>query len=212
MILSDNENYQHFIENFSKSNWCGDIEVFPDSALFYFVKLEIFHRNRSKMDIEYESDNSESIGRKKIIEHPTTPLPNTQNNFRTNYMENAPAKNLTELNQVNSVIHATITSAIPLLRHFITDLPSKRYTLVLDLDETLVHFKNENGKAKFLIRPYVYNLLKNLSTFYELIIFTAAQKEYADWILDKIDSKKSISHRLYREHCVMSRTSHLKVK
>lgn len=70
-----------------------------------------------------------------------------------------------------------------------TKLTKRKYCLVLDLDETLIHFKNDNGRAKFLIRPYTYNFLRNLEPHYELIIFTAAQKEYADWILDKIDNK-----------------------
>lgn len=87
---------------------------------------------------------------------------------------------------------------------------SRKYTLVLDLDETLIHFKNDVAKPKFLIRPNAYNLLKTASRHFEIIIFTAAQKEYADWILDKIDSKNNIVHRLYREHCQMSKTSHLK--
>lgn len=87
---------------------------------------------------------------------------------------------------------------------------NRKYTLVLDLDETLIHFKNDLSKPKFLIRPYAYSFLKNLSSNFEIIIFTAAQKEYADWILDKIDSKNNIVHRLYREHCQMSKTSHLK--
>lgn len=87
---------------------------------------------------------------------------------------------------------------------------SRKYTLVLDLDETLIHFKNDVNKPKFLIRPYAYNFLKNVSQFYEIIIFTAAQKEYADWILDKIDSKNNIVYRLYRDHCQMTKNSHLK--
>lgn len=89
-------------------------------------------------------------------------------------------------------------------------LTDRKYCLVLDLDETLIHFKNDNGRAKFLIRPYTYNFLRNLRPHYELIIFTAAQKEYADWILDKIDSKGLITHRFYRNHCIMSRVCHLK--
>lgn len=87
---------------------------------------------------------------------------------------------------------------------------NRKFTLVLDLDETLIYFKNDIAKPKFLIRPYAYCFLKNLSAFYEIIIFTAAQKEYADWILDKIDSKKNIVYRLYREHCQISKTSHIK--
>lgn len=34
--------------------------------------------------------------------------------------------------------------------------------------------------------------------YFELVIFTAAVKDYADWILDRLDPKKLISHRLYR--------------
>ena len=39
-----------------------------------------------------------------------------------------------------------------------------------------------------------------MSKYYELVIFTAAVKEYADNILDSIDEKKRIAYRLYREH------------
>lgn len=37
-----------------------------------------------------------------------------------------------------------------------------------------------------------------MSKYYEVVIFTAAVKDYADWIIDRIDLKKSITHRLYR--------------
>ena len=39
-----------------------------------------------------------------------------------------------------------------------------------------------------------------MNKHYEIVIFTAAVKEYADNILNSIDEKKRISHRLYREH------------
>ena len=39
-----------------------------------------------------------------------------------------------------------------------------------------------------------------MSKHFEIVIFTAALKEYADWILDTIDSFHLISHRLYRQH------------
>jgi CTD small phosphatase-like protein 2 len=40
----------------------------------------------------------------------------------------------------------------------------RKYTLVLDLDETLVHFQEqENGKNQFLIRPYAQFFLKEMS-------------------------------------------------
>ena len=78
---------------------------------------------------------------------------------------------------------------------FITaPLHEKVYTLVLDLDETLIHFKNDKGKAKFLIRPHTYKFLKNMYKYFEIIIFTAAQQEYADWIINKIDTKVYYSY------------------
>lgn len=94
---------------------------------------------------------------------------------------------------------------------FTTTTSSKRYTLVFDLDETLIHFKTENSKSKFLIRPHAYNILRNLQPHFEIIIFTAAQKEYADFILNLIDNQAAISHRFYREHCLMAQNCHIKV-
>ena len=47
-------------------------------------------------------------------------------------------------------------------------------TLVLDLDETLVHFtENQNG-GEFFVRPYASEFLKAMSGKFELVIFTAA--------------------------------------
>lgn len=86
-----------------------------------------------------------------------------------------------------------------------------KMTLVLDLDETLVHFcevpnddPEDPSKTKhlFLVRPYVSTFLSSCSKYYEIVIFTASVKNYADYILDILDPEKEfISHRLYREDC-----------
>lgn len=87
----------------------------------------------------------------------------------------------------------------------------KNFTLVLDLDETLVHFKESSqGQGYFLKRPYVYRFLEIMSTYYEIVIFTAATKDYADLILDEIDSGNRISYRLYRDHTSLCQNVHLK--
>lgn len=76
----------------------------------------------------------------------------------------------------------------------------REYTLVLDLDETLVHFEEITQGGMFLVRPYARVFLERVSEFFEIVIFTAATKDYADKILDHIDEKHEyISHRLYRE-------------
>ena len=77
----------------------------------------------------------------------------------------------------------------------------KEYTLVLDLDETLVHFIAK--EKKFKLRPGCIQFLKDMSQLYEIVIFTAAAQDYADFILNYIDrdTVKYINHRLYRPHC-----------
>ena len=102
--------------------------------------------------------------------------------------------------------------------------PNKK-TLILDLDETLIHsdldfiFKkhittlyfdsDEEGNLEknipipLILRPNLFEFLNNVYEKYELIIFTASNKNYADKIIDYIEKdKKYFSLRLYREHCI----------
>ena len=100
-------------------------------------------------------------------------------------------------------------------------LPPKldnRKTLVLDLDETLIHsafepfnpkddirlnikIKGEEYIIHVLKRPFLDQFLKIVSEKYEIIIFTASISDYANPLLDKLDPFKKISHRLFRDHC-----------
>ena len=86
---------------------------------------------------------------------------------------------------------------------------------MLDLDETLVHF--EAKEKKFKLRPGCLRFLKELSQVrstlikkdgskvelsFEIVVFTAAAQDYADFILNYIDKENNyITHRLYRHHC-----------
>ena len=40
-----------------------------------------------------------------------------------------------------------------------------------------------------------------MSCLYEIVVFTAAMPDYADWIMDQIDEYGFVKHRLYRQHC-----------
>ena len=91
--------------------------------------------------------------------------------------------------------------------------------MIFDLDETLVHC-NENGpdgsdmiipikfptgdiiQAGINIRPHAVTLLEGLFEHYEIMIFTASHSCYANEVLDRLDPKGIIQHRLYRENCV----------
>jgi len=49
-----------------------------------------------------------------------------------------------------------------------------------------------------LIRPFAEEFLEEMSKIFEVVIFTAAMEDYADFILNIIDSKKKITAKLYR--------------
>lgn len=87
---------------------------------------------------------------------------------------------------------------------------SKDYTLILDLDETLVHFTQSADGGQVLLRPHVHRFLNEVARYYEVIVFTAAQQDYADWIIDRLDQTGCISHRLYRQHTYVSNNANIK--
>ena len=90
---------------------------------------------------------------------------------------------------------------------YLPNWSNKPYTLVLDLDETLIHFKpnpNNEESGTIKIRPYLYQFLDNVKKYYELVIFTAATQEYADPIINALESnKKYFDYRLYRVHTII---------
>jgi Dullard-like phosphatase family protein len=82
------------------------------------------------------------------------------------------------------------------------------YTLVLDLDETLIHYRDD--EEYYLVRPGVTQFLQELSSLYDIVLFTAGVKKYADWIVDHIDPQRYITHRLYRRHTVFKDAMYIK--
>lgn len=67
---------------------------------------------------------------------------------------------------------------------------------MLDLDETLVHWDENNETLE--VRPYAEEFLQIMNKYYELVIFTAGVQSYADWAIDQISCSDLIAHRLYR--------------
>lgn len=55
-----------------------------------------------------------------------------------------------------------------------------QYTLVLDLDETLIHNVEYGNDSYFLVRPGCVAFIELMAKYYEIVIFTAALQEYAD--------------------------------
>jgi len=94
----------------------------------------------------------------------------------------------------------------------------KRKTLILDLDETLVHstikvVTHHHITVDVLIdgmtctfyvikRPHVDLFLKKVAEWFDLVIFTASMQQYADPLIDQLDTNKLVKGRLFRESCL----------
>ena len=94
---------------------------------------------------------------------------------------------------------------------------ANKKTLILDLDETLVHssftpfekndivlnvdFEGVMYNIYVLVRPDAELFIKTVAKFFEVVIFTASISKYASPLLDILDKGKNIKHRLYRDHC-----------
>lgn len=72
-------------------------------------------------------------------------------------------------------------------------------TLVLDLNETLVYsdWKRERGWRTFK-RPGVDAFLEHLGRFYEIVVYSDQLSMYVDPVVDRLDPKGNIRHRLSR--------------
>ena len=129
----------------------------------------------------------------------------TYNNYNLKFSKNI-------IKSIN--ISKTINSKVNLLPNKVDN----KKTLVLDLDETLIHsafepfnprdditltmkVKEEEIIIHVLKRPYLDEFLNIVTQKYEVIIFTASISDYANPLLDQLDPFKKISYRLFREHC-----------
>ncbi|XP_052187259.1 uncharacterized protein LOC127798023 isoform X2 [Diospyros lotus] len=100
-------------------------------------------------------------------------------------------------------------------------------TLVLDLDETLVHstlepcndadftfpvnFNLKEHTVYVRCRPHLKYFMEKVASLFEIIIFTASQSIYAEQLLNVLDPKRRIfRHRVYRESCVFLEGNYLK--
>ena len=94
------------------------------------------------------------------------------------------------------------------------------YTIILDLDETLIYLEKEyytfnnihNIKNKKLtLRPGLFNFLDRMKKIYEIILFTFSSPEYASPIIQLIEKEgKYFEHILYIQQAIYMNGSYVK--
>ena len=85
-------------------------------------------------------------------------------------------------------------------------MPTDKKVLFFDLDETLVHCiedissnpydlkiriqsDSEILEAGINVRPHTYECLRHVQKHYQLVIFTASHKSYADVVVDALEAE-----------------------
>ncbi|KAL8682771.1 MAG: hypothetical protein Q9224_000116 [Gallowayella concinna] len=113
-------------------------------------------------------------------------------------------------------------------------------TLVIDLDETLIHSLAKGGRMSsghmvevklntavgyggatlgpqhpilYYVhkRPHCDDFLRKVCKWYDLVVFTASVQEYADPVIDWLEQeRKYFSKRYYRQHCTFRNGAYIK--
>jgi Dullard-like phosphatase family protein len=188
----------------------------------FFDNLELSKENTASTitDNDISENNDEIIFEENFYKYYVDSSQNSNGNY-DNYITNAlklislfPKINFNdEINKISKKINFPKNK-------------SHKQTILLDLDETLIHvdFENkykkhdailyfdnldENGEIEkniqinLILRPGLYKFLDFIKKYFEIFIYTASYKNYADTIIDYIEKdNKYFSLRLYRENCI----------
>ena len=109
---------------------------------------------------------------------------------------------------MNATINPTI-NFIPVPSPYIFEhednLNSKKYTLVLGLEEVLLNFNfNYNKKGILKFRPYLIPFLNAMIKYYELLLFTNSEINIANPLIKIIEhNQKYFSYKFFYQHNVI---------
>ena len=169
-----------------------------------------------KENIHNVKININNIG-KKIISNKITQSKKTAD--KNKIMNNPNLNNRIKDNKnkkLSNINFKNIIKTLKVKEPYLDFPPSKKYTLVLDLDETMISFKfisQERGIGEMHLRPGLEDFLDEIKEYYEIIVFTSGTREYADMILDVLEHKKQKKYfdgRLYREHTTFIGNKYIK--
>ena len=157
----------------------------PSNAqILYYISPE---RNNSIKTIENSKDNidEKESGINKLL---FLLKSNKDLNEKMNIIEMEEKKILEKIESSNQKI----------LPEF--DSEKYKFSIFIELDETLVHYCEEGENYFVKVRLGSENFLEYIKTFCEIIIVSTSSKEYSDIIIDNLNKKGDvIKHRIYAE-------------
>ena len=195
--LSNNNNirFPQCLNNENKSNLTED-ELLNIKSSFFFDSYRLL-TNYNFEDL-YEFFNIYLNKKRNLIKNQKL-----ENNFiDNNNISNRNSKRI-KLNIIENKIEKYLLPKIK---------SNYKYSLVLDLDETLICIKRDNNNNKIkhnkfnnlmtlILRPGLLDFLHKMKKLYELILFSLGTSEYVSPIIKNIEKKeKFFEHILYREH------------
>ena len=181
---------------------------------YFYVKLynkiNIRNKEKSRESKKYNqlyndkgyNENNNNINNNINDEIDNSDVISVKSNKSSHYYGKIDRHNLKILKLINDYEKSKIDPP------FIKTPNKKKFSLVLDLDETLINveFKDKSSNKCILhLRPGLFWFLSKVKPFYELITFTSASKEYAQPIINEIElDNKYFDYNFFREHSVIS--------
>ena len=224
---NDPENflYKHFHNktiNFLSQISMNELEEIFDKNIFKVINLRSNFANITSLKYSNNSNQNNNINNKYSNSHQNLPcVTEKKENINFHDLINEyefNLKNILSNRRKNSQIrnnntkNITVTNPKQFLKNFkikepyLDFPPRKEYTLVLDLDETMISFQFTDpckSIGKMHLRPGLEHFLEVIKNYYEIIVFTSGTRDYANMVLDVLEHKKQTKFfdgRLYREH------------
>ena len=202
---AENNYYQDFIDIFSSISKINEIDIHNYFYSHLFLNSSIDKPKPKKNFVKkhnkiYEEYNVNTETNETTLNRPSIPITKITEDLKdiNALVENdiklfSKQKNKEQEN--NIILDYEKNRASP---PFLKNKNQKKYTLVLDLEETLVHL-NQSGEC--ILRPGLYKFLKDIKPYYELVSFSNESKYSSEPIIDIIEEKKKyFDYNLYREH------------
>ena len=106
------------------------------------------------------------------------------------------------MNEIKSIGISKIKEKKDINKPMLPPMDKKyKYTIAIELDETLVHYCEDGENYYAKVRFGSENFLKNISDFFEIVVVSSSGKEYSNIIIDNINKDEGcfVEHRIFTE-------------